>query len=60
MPEASEAYQIDILNSGTAMRTLTANTPSVVYSAAPQVADFGAAQSSVRVRVYQISQTLGR
>jgi hypothetical protein len=60
MPEASEACQIGILNSGAAMRTLAANTPSAVYSAVQQAADFGAAQDSISVLVYQMSQTFGR
>jgi len=32
----------------------------VVYTAADQVADFGAAQSSVDVVVYQMSDVVGR
>jgi hypothetical protein len=31
-----------------------------VYSEADQVADFGSAQSTVYVRVYQLSQIVGR
>ena len=42
------------------MRTLAATTPSVTYTAADQTADFGAPQSSVAVRVYQLSAVLGR
>jgi hypothetical protein len=60
MSEASEAYQIDILNGSTVVRTLSAGIPGVAYSAAQQTADFGAAQSSVSVRIYQMSQTFGR
>jgi hypothetical protein len=60
MSEASEAYQIDILNGGTVVRTLTASTPSAVYSAAQQTVDFGGAQASVTIRVYQMSQAFGR
>src|SRR5690606_17944505 len=60
MSETSEAYEVDILNGGTVVRTLTATSPSVVYTAVQQTADFGAPQSSVPVRVYQRSQTFGR
>lgn len=59
--EASEAYQIDILDGGGALkRTLSAGTGAITYLATDQVADFGAAQSSIRVRVYQISARIGR
>ncbi|RIA56753.1 baseplate multidomain protein megatron [Dichotomicrobium thermohalophilum] len=58
--EPSESYEIDVLDGGNVVRTLTATTSSVVYSAADQAADFGAAQSSVDVVVYQISEIVGR
>jgi len=44
----------------TVKRTLTTTSPTVTYSAAQQVTDFGAAQSSVTVRVYQLSAVVGR
>lgn len=58
--EDSENYQIDILSGGAVKRTLAAITPSIVYSAADQVADFGAAQSAVTLAVYQINAVVGR
>lgn len=58
--EASEAYEVDILSGGSVVRTLAAGTTSTVYAAAEQIADFGAPQSSVAVRVYQMSDVLGR
>jgi hypothetical protein len=58
--EASENYEIDILSGTTVKRTLTAMTPSAVYSATDQVTDFGAAQSAVTVAVYQINAVIGR
>ncbi|QQR68379.1 MAG: phage tail protein [Alphaproteobacteria bacterium] len=58
--EASENYEIDILSVTTVKRTLTANTPSIVYPAAEQVVDFGAAQSAVTVAVYQLNAVVGR
>jgi hypothetical protein len=60
MSEASEAYQVDIIKAGAVVNSLSANSPSVIYSAAQQAADFGAPQSSLSIRVYQISQTFGR
>ena len=58
--EASESYEIDILSGATVKRTLTATTPSIVYPAAEQVVDFGAAQSAVTVAVYQLNAVVGR
>ena len=60
LAEDSERYEIDILDGTAVKRTLTAATPSVVYSAADQAADFGVPQANVRVRVCQISATYGR
>jgi hypothetical protein len=59
--EAGEAYDIEILNGAIAVRTFSgATSPSVVYSATQQIADFGAPQSSVTARVYQLSSVVGR
>lgn len=61
--EASESYEIVIYTSGTfatVKRTLTATSPTVVYTSAQQVADFGSNQATVNVRIYQISAIVGR
>jgi hypothetical protein len=58
--EDEEAYQIDILNGDTVVRTLTTSTASVTYSAADQTTDFGAAQASLTVAVYQMNAAIGR
>jgi Gene Transfer Agent (GTA)-like protein/putative tail protein len=58
--EDSESYEVDILDGADVKRTLTCNGPSVVYSAGQQTADFGAPQSSVHLRVHQMSAVLGR
>jgi hypothetical protein len=59
--ETSEAYAVDIMSGGTVMRTLEGlASPTVIYSAAQQVADFGSVQTSVPVNVYQLSETIGR
>jgi len=74
--EEREAYEVDILDPlgsppGAVVRTIT-ETPSpggsfvtpasrsARYSASDQVADFGAVQDSLSLRVYQISATVGR
>jgi Putative phage tail protein len=59
--EASEAYEVDVLDgTGQVLRVLSSATPSVVYAAADQTADFGAPQAAVDVSVYQISAAVGR
>ena len=58
--EDSEQYAVDILSGSSVVRTLIATTPSVLYPAANELADFGAVQSSLSVRVTQISATVGR
>jgi hypothetical protein len=58
--EASEAYALDILSGTTVLRTLVATTPAILYPAASEIADFGSAQSSLSVRLYQLSAAVGR
>jgi len=41
------------------VRTLTSTTPSIIYSAAQQIADFGTIQANVTIKIYQIG-TIGR
>jgi hypothetical protein len=60
LAEDSERYEIDILDGATVKRTLSASTPRVTYSAAMQVTDFGVAQATVSIRIYQLSATWGR
>jgi hypothetical protein len=63
MSEASEAWQVDILDGSTVLRTLDSGTPSVTYTAAQQVADWGAALApggTLRIRICQLSATVGR
>jgi hypothetical protein len=58
--EASEAYSVDIMDGDTVVRTIATTAATLTYSSADQTADFGAPQSSLTVRVYQISATVGR
>jgi hypothetical protein len=58
--EAEERYEVDILEGATVKRTLTATTPAATYTVAQQTADFGAPQSSVALRICQVSATRGR
>lgn len=60
LAEDGEAYEIEILSGASVRRVLSSTVPAALYSAADQIADFGAVQSSVAVRVYQLSAFLGR
>jgi len=58
--EDSEAYAVDVLNGPTIVRTLASTSPTVVYTAAQQAADFGSPQATYTLRVYQLSASYGR
>lgn len=58
--EVSQAYEVDIMSGATVKRTLSASTPSVLYTSAMQVTDFGSPQASVTVNIYQLSAVVGR
>lgn len=61
LAEASEEYEVEIMDGATVKRTVTGLTsPSYTYSSASQVADFGAPQTSISFRVYQVSDAVGR
>ena len=59
--ETTESYEIDIMNGATVVRTITGLTsPTASYTAAQQTTDFGSAQASVTVNIYQLSAIVGR
>lgn len=58
--EESEKYEIDIMNGATVVKTYTSTTPGYTYTQAQQIADFGSVQTSIQVRIYQISAIVGR
>lgn len=62
LSESFESYDVDILNgAGTVVRTFAdLPLPTVVYTAAQQIADFGSTQSAVTMNVYQNSALVGR
>ena len=57
--EASESYQLQIMRSGAAIRTVTSLTATYLYAAADAVADFGALPLSLDARICQVSATYG-
>lgn len=61
--EATESYVIEVYSSSTFVtlkRTITSATPAAGYLASEQTTDFGATQSTVWVKVYQVSALVGR
>ena len=58
--EDSEAYALDIVDGDSVVRTLAASSPFATYTAADQVADFGAPPPAITVRIYQLSASYGR
>jgi hypothetical protein len=64
MSEATEAYQVDIIDGvtspGGVVRTISSTTPTVTYTAAQQAADFGSALTEYNIAVYQMSAVVGR
>lgn len=61
LAEDVERYEVDILSGVEVKRTSSATTPSVIYTAAEQIADFGTAPAlPLRVAVYQLSTSFGR
>ncbi len=62
--EATEAYQVDIYSGASAptvVRTLSVSAQTATYTAADQLADFGADRiSAIGVAVYQMSAIVGR
>jgi SPP1 family predicted phage head-tail adaptor len=60
LAEETERYEVDILDGPDVVRTISSSTPSLTYTAAEQTADFGAPQSSLSLRVYQLSPVFGR
>ena len=58
--EASELYEIEIMQGDSVKRIITSTTSSVNYTSAQQVTDFGSNRSSISIKIYQISATVGR
>ncbi|MGQ7956523.1 phage tail protein [Pseudomonas sp. SP16.1] len=58
--ETTEAYEIDVMNGSSVVRTISSSTTSFSYTAAQQTTDFGSAQASITFRIYQLSEVVGR
>lgn len=59
--EMTESYQIEIYSSSaytTLKRTLTSTTPTVTYLGTQQTTDFGSFQTTLYVKIYQVSSVM--
>jgi hypothetical protein len=57
--EDGEAYRLEILSGRTVVRSIACDTSQALYAVADEVADFGAPQPSLYLRVAQLSGTVG-
>lgn len=61
--EDTEAYEVDVYSSSgfaTVLRTITATSATCTYTLAQQTTDFGSGQSTLYVKIYQMSALTGR
>lgn len=57
--EDAEAYTLQILSGAAVVRTIACGAPQALYAAADELADFGAPQPSLHLRVAQLSAAVG-
>jgi hypothetical protein len=61
LDEGSERYEMDILKAGQIIRTVSGSgSPSILYPVAQELVDFGSPQSRLALRLYQLSDAVGR
>ena len=60
LSEEREAYVVDILGESGAVRSLEGATTSALYGADDELADFGTPQTSLSIRIAQVSGPVGR
>ncbi|MCB5176271.1 baseplate multidomain protein megatron [Microvirga lenta] len=58
--EDAELYEVDILQGGAVCRVLSSAAPFVLYPSVQEIADFGAPQTSLDLRIAQVSAAAGR
>lgn len=56
--ESAESWAADIMDGGAVVRTLTGASLPLTYSAADQTSDWGAPQTALEAKLYQISPAL--
>lgn len=58
LDEPAEAYRLDILSGGTVLRSVETPVPAYTYPAADELADFGAPQGALTIRVRQLGRAV--
>lgn len=61
--ESVESYETEIYDAAgyaTVKRTILSSTPTLAYTSAQQVTDFGSNQATLYVKIYQMSDIVGR
>ncbi|MFL5259295.1 MAG: hypothetical protein ACJ8AS_06040, partial [Hyphomicrobiales bacterium] len=58
--EEREAYDVEVLSGGAAVRTVAVQEPRFRYSLSEQAADFGTPPSTFTLRIFQLSAVFGR
>jgi hypothetical protein len=59
LSEEREAYRIEVMAGGAVKRAVEVSAPNWLYAAADEIADFGAAQQALNLRIVQLSATAG-
>ncbi len=57
--EEIEAYVVEVMSGGEAVRAIEADEPAALYTAAQQIADFGAPVADLEIVVRQLSAAVG-
>jgi hypothetical protein len=57
--EERESYDVVIATPG-GSRVISVNSPSALYAASDELADFGSVQAALPLQIYQTSPTVGR
>src|SRR5690606_29181152 len=57
--EEVEAYKLDVFSGGAIVRSIACGASEAFYPDADELADFGAPQASLHLRVAQLSATVG-
>jgi hypothetical protein len=60
LSEDSESYELVIMNGASEKRVIAVSTGAATYTSAQQVTDWGSNQSSLTIKLYQKSATVGR
>ncbi|MCR6498898.1 glycoside hydrolase/phage tail family protein [Shinella sp. CPCC 101442] len=58
LDEPTEAYRFEILSGSTVVRRVETVNPAFTYAAAAELADFGMAQTAIRIRVRQMGRAV--